>query len=142
MLSIEKIREERKKQGLSQWRLAVRVNRSGPWLGLREAGYVEANQDELEALSEALQQPECQQPECRATVGGAGMNQIETLNRHIFLKRQGFFLINGEIRLLRAKRDIARALEFLESRITADDDTELSRTIDCATVVSEYLETI
>ena len=34
MLSIEQICEERKKQGLSQWRLAVRVNRSGPWLGL------------------------------------------------------------------------------------------------------------
>ena len=68
MLSIEQIREERKRLKISQWRLAVRVNRSGPWFGLREAGYVEANQDELEALSEALQQPECQQTGCQ--VGG------------------------------------------------------------------------
>lgn len=66
MLSIEQIREERKKQGLSQWGLAVKVNRSGPWLGLREAGYIEANRDELEALSEALGQSKCQQVECQA----------------------------------------------------------------------------
>jgi predicted transcriptional regulator len=53
-MKIEKIRDIRKRQGLSQWALAIRVNRSGPWLGLREAGYVEATQEELEALSAAL----------------------------------------------------------------------------------------
>ena len=45
MLNIEQIREERKRLRISQWRLAVCVNRSGPWLGLREIGYVEANHD-------------------------------------------------------------------------------------------------
>jgi predicted transcriptional regulator len=54
MLNIEQIRTKRKQLGLSQWALAVRVNRSGPWLGLREAGYVKPNQAELEALTRAL----------------------------------------------------------------------------------------
>ena len=58
MLTIEQIREERLQKGVSQWRLAVLVNRSGPWLGLREAGYVQTKPEELEALSAALEKAE------------------------------------------------------------------------------------
>ena len=53
-MTIDEIREARKRLGLSQWGLAIKVNRSGPWLGLRELGYVKASPDELAALSQAL----------------------------------------------------------------------------------------
>jgi predicted transcriptional regulator len=55
-MTIEEIRERRKALGLSQWGLAVLVNRSGPWLGLREAGYVKPTEEEIHALLEALEQ--------------------------------------------------------------------------------------
>jgi predicted transcriptional regulator len=58
-MGIKEIREKRKELGLSQWALAVRVNRTGPWLGLRESGFVKPSEDELEALEEALLKIEC-----------------------------------------------------------------------------------
>jgi hypothetical protein len=70
------------------------------------------------------------------------MKPVEVFNRKILLKRQAVFIIHDEIQILRAKRDVARALEFLESRIPADDSAGLNRAIDCAIFVSEYLETI
>ena len=62
MVSIEEIKTERLRKGLSQWRLAVLVKRSGPWLGLREAGYVQTKPEELKALSAALEKCTTQKP--------------------------------------------------------------------------------
>ena len=69
MPKIEEIKEKRQRKGLSQWALAIRVGRSGTWLSLRESGYVQTTEDELRALSAALEQAGCQQPECQV-VGG------------------------------------------------------------------------
>jgi transcriptional regulator with XRE-family HTH domain len=56
MANIERIRAERKRKGLSQWALAVRVGRSGTWLSLREAGYVRTSEKELKVLLAALKE--------------------------------------------------------------------------------------
>jgi predicted transcriptional regulator len=58
-MDIDEIREKRRALKASQWRLASLVNRSGPWLGLRESGYVQPSEDELQALEEALLKIEC-----------------------------------------------------------------------------------
>ena len=68
------------------------------------------------------------------------MSPIEILNRKIVLKRQAVFIILEEVRTLQAIRNILRTLDFLEARIS-DGDPELSRVIDCANVVLDYLET-
>ena len=60
MQNIQEVREKRRRLGIAQWPLAARVGRSGTWLSLRECGYVSTSVEELEALSEALQQVGCQ----------------------------------------------------------------------------------
>ena len=54
MGTIEEVKAERRRKGLSQWALAVRVGRSGTWLSLRESGYVQASREELAALRAAI----------------------------------------------------------------------------------------
>jgi predicted transcriptional regulator len=58
MASIEDVKRERERLGLSQWALAIRVGRSGAWLSLRETGYMSTSKPELEALDKALQEAE------------------------------------------------------------------------------------
>ena len=54
MGTIEEIKAERQRKGLSQWALAVRVGRPGTWLSLRESGYVRASREELAALRSTI----------------------------------------------------------------------------------------
>jgi predicted transcriptional regulator len=69
MISIDDIKRQRQRLGLSQWALATKVGRTGAWLSLREMGYVKASPGELEVLAEVLKQADCRQPENQTARG-------------------------------------------------------------------------
>lgn len=65
------------------------------------------------------------------------MNELQTVNRKIMLKRQAVKIINAEIRVLRVKKNLLQMKADLESQIGKDFDRQLSQQIDAVRFLLE-----
>lgn len=58
------------------------------------------------------------------------MNELQTVNRKIILKRQAVKIINAEIRALRVRKNLLRMKAELEGQMKNNFDRQLSLEID------------